>query len=617
MDSRFRNILIGGIIALGAMLRLWEYWAFSFTNDELSALARLGFDTLGELLQGGVRPDGHPAAAQVLLWKLTGWFGDSEAVVRLPFILAGTLSILYAYRIGRAWHSVSAGLLVAAALATWEFPLLYSRLARPYALGLLFSTMAAYHWVRIIRGSHGTQNLWMLCISLALCAYTHYFCGLTAAVMAFAGTFMLQGTALRHYLYALGGAVLLFLPHLSVTLHQIGIGGVGWIGVPGSDWPLEHLMHVMNGSYLVMAVTVGVGLLGWAVFRPHRRWTQLVLPLLLFTAPLGIGFLYSTQISPLLQHSVLLFSFPFLPILIFAGWDDRYRWLTVAMVAVMLGTGIYSTVWQNGFFRKEHFGVFGPLADRAVEWRARLGTDLLLVADVNHPSYLDRYLARTALPETRFHQYRVSEGDGLIRLKRLMDYRDFTHLAYAWSTIVQPLEVERAIREKFPEEVASELHFNSGIRLFRRGEAKREVLSVFEFGNTGEWQCNEALVQHDSLVGPRYPVNAAHPFGPMFQGGVQGLRGLTVYAEAEVEQTAEGILMVFEQWQGGERTVWEARPFSAQMADGDRSWAVFDFPFNEPRYATDTVKVYPWSASGNGLSLIHLELRPLPTDETD
>lgn len=614
MDNRTRSILIGAILIIGAALRLWEYWAFSFSNDELSALSRLDFKSLRELIQGGVRSDGHPAGAQVLIWLVTGVFGNHEAIVRLPFVLAGIGAVLYMYRIGRAWHSVSAGLLMAAAMATLAFPLLYSRIARPYAIGLLFATMAIYHWVRVTRGTHTTQNLWFLAISLALCAYTHYFCGLTAAILALTGTFMLKGERLKHYLYALGGAIVLFLPHLSTTLHQLSIGGVAWVGVPQNDWPLEHLAYILNDSYIVMAVHSGIGLLGWAVFRPHRRWTQWLLPLVFFLTPMFIGFFYSKYASPVLQHSVLLFSFPFLLVFMFSGWEDRHRWFTVVSVVLVLFTGLYSTVHQNGFYRTEHFGVFRQLAEKAVEWRTRMGNDLLLVADVNHPSYLNHYLEKSTIPELRFAEYRVTDDGGLIRLKQRIAKSDADYLAYAYSTINQTPEVERIIREKYPVRVESELHFNSGISLFSKGETPHQVVAAFPFHSDEKWLCDTASVSSDSTLGISYSVGGDAPYGPnlvvpMDDPSIKNVEGITVYMEAQMPEDEAEMLLILEQWNGDERYVWEARPINAQIPKGEQGWAVFDFKLQQIKGGQDNLKLYLWSLSGAELKLLKLEVR--------
>jgi hypothetical protein len=598
------------VLAIGAALRLWQYHAFSFSNDELSALSRLGYGSIRDLVMGGVRPDGHPAAAQVVLWYVTRWFGDGEAMVRLPFVLAGIGAVWYAFRMGRAWVGISAGLLVAAAMASLEFPLLYSRIARPYALGLFLSTATAYHWIRVMRGTHSSWNLSMLALSLALCAYTHYFCGLTAAVMALIGTLALKGDILRGYLYALGGAVVLFLPHLSVTLSQLSMGGVPWVGAPQEDWPLEHLYHVMNGSWAVLGVLATVGIVGWVVFRPRRGWEQWLLPLLLFAIPLLVGFFYSRHVSPVLQHSVLLFSFPFLLMFLFSGWDDSRPWFTSAGVAVVLGAGVFSTVSQRDFFRKEHFGVFRELANRAVIWQMEYGDSLLLVADVNHPSYLDRHLDRTENPGLRFHQYRVSEGDGIIRLKELMADTSHTHLAYAWSTINQPAEVERVIREEFPAEVEAELHFNSGVRLFRRGTPMHRVISRFNFRSEGGWQCDTGRVGVDSLGNKWFMLNSEHPYGPALSTSMEGLgTGVSVFVEAALPDTLAEFLLVFEQWSGDERYVWESRSVDAQIRQGGTGWAVADFDIVPRKKESDAVKVYGWTVNGVPIRVLRMEVR--------
>jgi len=602
--------MLWAVLGIGAALRLWQYHAFSFSNDELSALSRLGYDSIRDLVMGGVRPDGHPAAAQVVLWYGARWFGDSEAVVRLPFVLAGIGAVWYAFRMGRAWAGISAGLLVAAAMASLEFPLLYSRIARPYALGMLFSTMTAYHWIRVMRGTHSTWNLLMLALSLALCAYTHYFCGLTAAVMALIGTLTLKGDVLRGYLYALGGAVVLFLPHLPVTLHQLSMGGVPWVGVPQEEWPLEHLHHVMNGSWAVLGILAALGLAGWVVFRPKRDWMQWLLPLVLFAVPLLVGFFYSRHVSPVLQHSVLLFSFPFLLMFLFSGWDDSRPWFTSAAVAVVLGVGIFSTVLQRDFFGKEHFGVFRELADKALEWHGRHGDGLLLVADVNHSSYLDRYLDRTDGRGLRFHQYRIAEGDGIIRLKELMADTLRTHLAYAWSTINQPAEIERAIREEFPVEVENETHFNSGVRLFRRGAPMHRVLSAFTFGNDDGWQCDTVQVGVDTLGNRWFMLNAEHPYGPAFSSNVESVGvGVTVFVEMALPDTLAEVLLVFEQWSGDDRYVWESRPVHTQIRQGGTGWAVADFGLSPQKDKSDVMKIYAWTVSGAPVRVLRMEVR--------
>jgi hypothetical protein len=53
------------IIIVAATLRLINYCELPFTHDEFSALFRLNFDSFSELIEKGVKIDGHPAGVQV------------------------------------------------------------------------------------------------------------------------------------------------------------------------------------------------------------------------------------------------------------------------------------------------------------------------------------------------------------------------------------------------------------------------------------------------------------------------------------------------------------------------------------------------------------------------
>ncbi|MFM7902465.1 MAG: hypothetical protein ACKPAD_10825, partial [Bacteroidota bacterium] len=49
------------ILLLALALRVYGLTAFSLSNDELSALTRLQFNSFTQLIQDGVYPDFHPA----------------------------------------------------------------------------------------------------------------------------------------------------------------------------------------------------------------------------------------------------------------------------------------------------------------------------------------------------------------------------------------------------------------------------------------------------------------------------------------------------------------------------------------------------------------------------
>ena len=63
------------LLIAAAVFRFWNYNEWSLTNDELSALTRLKFDSFSEMLEKGVRTnDMHPMGVQSFLWVWTEIF---------------------------------------------------------------------------------------------------------------------------------------------------------------------------------------------------------------------------------------------------------------------------------------------------------------------------------------------------------------------------------------------------------------------------------------------------------------------------------------------------------------------------------------------------------------
>ena len=129
------TIILGLIILVGAVLRLWNYTSFSYINDELSALTRTHYGSFSELLEKGIKPDVHPIFEQTFLFYWTKIVGYGPAGVRLPFILIGIACIPVIYFIGKRWFNNSTGLFAAAMFAVLQYPIYYTQQARPYAFG--------------------------------------------------------------------------------------------------------------------------------------------------------------------------------------------------------------------------------------------------------------------------------------------------------------------------------------------------------------------------------------------------------------------------------------------------------------------------------------------------
>ena len=349
------------VVAVAAGLRFYDLFALPLTNDETSALMRLNAKSVSELLGTVVWDDGHPMLVQVFLWYWTKWFGTAVWVVKLPFLLCGLGSVILMIHIGIRMGAAWAGLLAAAMLATLQFPLMYSEIARPYAPGLLLSLWAFYVWLRwleVCKADVAGINLWakpLILLSIAgyLGASNHYFNGLILALLFVSGLVILPRKRWIRYLWPwlLGAA--LYMHQIGIFMHHLQVGSPGWLQVPTIKSLFKHFMYCFGYSLWPIHLWLLGVLLGELIQKRKIKWLGFDETLaeskvisagadgdgsdlgdkqqkreinrviwLLYLAPLVIAFLYSVLRAPVFQDSVLLFSFGF-GLLGFALWVDR------------------------------------------------------------------------------------------------------------------------------------------------------------------------------------------------------------------------------------------------------------------------------------------------------
>ncbi|MFT6800984.1 MAG: hypothetical protein ACJA2N_000149 [Salibacteraceae bacterium] len=342
------------ILSIGAFLRFYHPLDIPFTHDELSALNRLKFDSFSQLIEGGVKVDGHPALIQVFLYYWTAIFGYSEFLVKLPFLVLGLGSIYLIYQISKSWANPTAALLSASFMATLQFPITFSQIARPYTSGLFFCLLFVYFWNRFLfqNGTSKAPLLGMI-IAAALCSYNHYFSLMFAGIVGITGLFFLNKETYKPYLVGMLTILLLFTPHLSLFLFQFSGKGLDWLGAPTPYFIIQHIQYIFHFSfwvYLLVILIIGYGIYDTQRIKLSRF--QLI-SLTWFLLPIIIGIGYSILVKPVIQHSMLLFSFPFLILFITSFVGNWNHQLKQAAIGIILVINISTLV-----FSREHYTVF-------------------------------------------------------------------------------------------------------------------------------------------------------------------------------------------------------------------------------------------------------------------
>jgi len=341
-----------GIIILAISLRFWGCWDFDYSHDELSALTRMQYPSWKDFYHYGIEVDGHPAGVHLFLKLLYSIFGDSPFFIRFPFVVFSVLSVYQIYKTGKEWFSESAGLISATFLATIQYAIYHGVTARPYSPGLLLSLLLLRVWTSIFIAERKEWKLFFAYgILLSLLGYTHYFGLLFGILISLVGFFWLKKDNLLKFIISGVIAVVLYLPHLNIFIYQLNIGGLAWLNKPDSTFFWEYLMYVFNHSNLFLGVIffgtcfyLKKAFIEFTSFNFKKRITLLVL----FFSHLLIGYLYSIFISPVLQYSVLIFSFPCLVLFVFSFWSEKEKYvLPVIGIAVL---GVTSLVYERDHF---------------------------------------------------------------------------------------------------------------------------------------------------------------------------------------------------------------------------------------------------------------------------
>jgi len=616
------------ILIVSAVLRFWDYGSFSYSNDELSALNRLHYSTFSELVQKGFYVDGHPGGIQVFLWQWVKYFGDSEWAVRFPFVLMGILSVWMSYKVAKFMFGVSAGLFTAAAISFLQFPLLYSQIARPYGSGMLFCLMLVYFWLNIFFGNYGNLNrlkpkithLAGFIISAALCMYNHYFSFLFALLVGLSGFVAARKNNVFYYVAAASVAALLFIPHIPITLNHLMYKGVGlWLGVPDKTWIIGHLYYIFDESRYILVVFLLTLLT--LIYLNRKSNVNLHFRLYLglwFLLPMLIGYIYSLKVSPVLQHPVLIFSFPYFLMLLFSNAGDTITKNKSILLTIFLLCGISGTALINGYYSKQHFGEFRDIARQSTQFQKEYGDDSLTKAiSVNSPYYIDFYLQRYN-SEMKFDIYDIRGTEGLQLLSELVKNSRKPYFLYAL-TKPAPDEGEDIIRSVFPNIVAMKEYGGlSSLTLFARDKGYPWQLAH----RLTEIKMFVTSLNEDSLV-PEAPTEAQKAFkmdstaeySPGIEIGMDdyvGMKNLVIAAETALfsQQGSGGDLLVISVENAeGKSIFWKGSAANYIETPGKWCKLINTMKIDQEISKGSKMKVYFWNKDKKVLYLKNLKCR--------
>ncbi len=621
------------ILVIGAVLRFYNYWDISLSNDEFSALARTQLNGFSEFISKGICSDIHPAGVEFFLYLWIKIFGTSVFMLRLPFVIAGILSVYVAFRIANRWFNAHTALFVALALSILQFPVMYSQLARPFGPALLFSLLSVWFWTKMLfDGQTNKKNIIFLALSFAFAAYCHYFAAIFVLIVIISGTFFLNRTLVKAYLLSVIIAIILYIPNIFVLISQLrNPAGINWLTEPDSNRFFTYIFYILNNSHLLLYFIIAFFVLSHIFSFTEVKFAKFhILSVAWFLIPFLVAFWYSIFVKPILENPILLFSFPFFIFFVFSMMQDEKKMLNYPALLIFAGLGIYSLTFETKYYSTYHFGEFKDIAAKTIEWNEQVGnTNCTRVVNINNPYYINYYLEKAGKPLS-FAMYRNEGKEDLHKLNKLVQNSNTPYFLYAWSGVVDPNETRQIIMSKYPYMV-KEINYNdlAEITLFSMNDSKhalpqpKPIYYLFNgFENKETWDKDTSIVTTEKVWKGKYAAKLGETdeFGPAFAKRISAMTDSSfrrvqvslwayatgVFRDAQIVAT---INFKDDDNQTYANYFWLSSKFE-YFIDKDK-WGQVFFSFNLPelRSRNDELKLYVWNPDKKPLYIDNFELK--------
>ncbi len=469
------------IVGIGTFLRFYNLLDMPFMHDEFSALFRTRFSNFSDLIETGVRiGDTHPAGVQVFLWGLVSLVGENELLLKLPFVFMGIAAIPLSYLIGKRWFNEKVGLLTAVFIATTQYTLTYSVIIRPYISGLFFTLLLVYFWTKLVFDKQFRWKNWVGYILFSvLSAYNHHFSLLFAFIVGITGVFVVSKKQIGKYILA---GILIFafyIPHLSIFFDQLGQGGLsGWLRKPTFYFILNYLKYIFHFSPSIYIVVVFTFILTLLHSYSKKLTVFYKISIIWFLLPLVIGLGYSMLVSPVIQYSMLLFSFPYFLFIIFGLLPkDLSNRLFTFLVILIISLNVFTLFSNRQHYRVLYETSYYQFLKDINELPQKDKAEILIA---NH-SQISIYYQEKYKWEFNYKNVIVTELENITldSVQKIVQKSTQPYFIYGGVSYVNPA-IPQIIKQKYPYCILKNDYRASNLYVFSKAEKQDLMQPIFE-----------------------------------------------------------------------------------------------------------------------------------------
>lgn len=556
-------------------MRFYNLQEMPFMHDEFSALFRTRFNSFNDLIEIGVRTgDTHPAGIQVFLWYYVAIVGENELLLKLPFVLMGIASIPLTYSIGKKWFNENVGLFSAVFIASTQYTLTYSVIIRPYISGLFFTLAMVYFWTNLIQNkTFSWKNALGYILFSVLSAYNHHFSLLFAFIVGITGLFVI--TKKDFLKYILTGIIIFvfYIPHLSIFFDQLGQGGLsGWLHKPNLYFVLNYVKYIFHFSPAIYILVVFVVYLSLLFSWTKKLPTFYIISVIWFVLPIAIGLGYSMLISPVIQYSMLIFSYPYFLFVVFGlfpkeGLNKQFvQFLILLFLVLNITTLIFNRKHYTILYQTRHLQFLKDINNLPQKQKAEI-----LIA--NH-SQITPYYQKKYHWDFNYKNVIISELEQmpLDSIQKLVEHTTKDYFVYGGVSYANPV-ITAIIKEKYPYCILKKDYYASNLYVFAK-KASHDILTPFFEENYNfktdkkKWKNTQELLR-DTVVF----LSSKQEWGPLFSVNLAPIlthknNVIETKCSLELPSTKEEILLICEIKQKDSILHWSATSSNAFLKKG-------------------------------------------------
>ncbi len=391
-SSRFDLLLI--IITItGIILRFYNIGNLHFSNDELSAYSRTNYNSFSDLITFGVKPDGHPALIQIFLYYYVRFTGFNEFLIKLPFLITGILTIPLSFFVAKNFFNKTTGYITASLISTLQFSVMYSQLARPYITGVFFILASLYflHYFTLNK-KISQKNVILYIIFAELSSLNHYFSLFTMLLLGIGGLLIVSKENIKKYIFANIIVLILFAPHLSISLHQLGLKGLNWLPKPNSNFFVNYILYYFNYCYILIFFIFGFFI--YNIIKNKRIKKVSIIFISISIIITAVSYFYSIYRAPVLQKSILIFVVPLFLMGVASFTKNLNNKYNVIFSVSILIIGVLSLTLVRKHYKYMYSNKIYSVSKNISDDINSYKNDYKAIVFVNKPEYIKLYLKK-------------------------------------------------------------------------------------------------------------------------------------------------------------------------------------------------------------------------------